>query len=325
MSEPPFLSIVVTGRNDDYGGPFAGRFFRTLTFNLELLAELDVSAEVLLVEWNPVPGRVLLAERLRAALPPRLRDAVTSYVVDRRYHDALTQNPRLAFQEFAAKNVGLRRASGRFLLATNADVIFSRALGQALASGLLHTGCVYRANRIDLKLGIDVSELHHALLDNPDNHVPRPPISPPLYAGATGDFVLLDRETFGRLRGFNEVYRLARLGVDHNFLVKAHSSGVPIADIGVPVYHAAHLASYQVSKHTATSDEAATRWGHAWHNHDVIYDNPDGWGLRDAPISRLTDGIWSVDFDWIAVPPLVDLHRIVLSGMSTVGGGDAPW
>lgn len=320
MSASPFLSLVLTGRNDDYGGNFVSRFFRVLTFNLELLADLKLSAEVILVEWCPTPGRPLLAERLQKSLPPRFRECVTTYVVDGRYQAALSLNPRLEYLEFVAKNIGVRRATGQYVLTTNTDLILSAAMGRALASGTLEPHCVYRANRIDLKLGIDDSTLHHALLDNPDNHMPRSRITPPLYAGATGDFTLLDRDTFHRLRGFNELYRMVRIGIDHNFLVKAQSSGVSIADIGPPIYHVAHLASYQTSKHTASRQEAESRWGRTWHNHEVIYDNREDWGLRDAPARQIEDGIQRLDFDWRAVPPLVDLHRIVLSGMTTPAG-----
>ena len=321
MSDPPFLSIVVTGRNDDYGGQFARRFFRVLTFNLEQLADRDLAVEVRLVEWNPVPGRPLLAERLLTTLPLRLRDSVTSYVVDGRYQDALSLNPRLRYLEYMAKNVGIRRAEARLVLATNTDILLSAALVDILASGALKDGRVYRANRVDLKLGIDESEIHHPLLDNPDNHVPRTPIKPPLYAGATGDFVLLDRETVGRLRGFNEIYRLARAGVDHNFLVKARSCGVPIEDVGAPVYHLSHTTSFQVARHVASENEAESLWGRRhWHQDEVIYDNPDGWGLAEAPMTRVDDRIWRIEFDWTAVAPLVDLRRVVLSGMSTPRG-----
>jgi hypothetical protein len=38
-----------------------------------------------------------------------------------------------------------------------------------------------------------------------------PRLRPPLYNGATGDFVVLDCETFRQLPGFNEIDRLAGL------------------------------------------------------------------------------------------------------------------
>ena len=316
MSDTPSLTIVVTGRNDDYGGQFAIRFFRTLTFNLERFAEQNLTTEVCLVEWNPVPDRPLLSEQVQAFLPKWYQEQVTCYVVDNRYQEVLSLNPNLDFLEYMAKNVGIRRANARLVLATNTDILFSSALIDKISSERLLNGRVYRANRIDLKLGIDESRIHDELLSNPDNHVPRSRIKPPLYAGAAGDFILLDRDTFTRLRGFNEVYRLARFGVDHNFLVKARSCGVPIEDIGPPVYHISHTTSFQIARHVATPDEAAKLWGSKWHNHEVIYDNPDGWGLGHAPVTQRDERLWQIEFAWTAVAPLVDLRRIVLPGIS---------
>ncbi|MBM62146.1 MAG: hypothetical protein CL484_04260 [Acidobacteria bacterium] len=313
MTDTPFLSIVVTGRNDDYGGQFARRFIRALTFNIEQLANQNLSAEILLVEWSPVPGRRLLAEEVLTFLPPWCHKWFTSFIVDSRYQEALSLNPNLGYLEYIAKNVGIRRAKGHLILATNTDILFSSALISKMSAGQLIDGRVYRANRIDLKLGIDESRLHNDLLDNPNNHVPRTPIKPPLYAGAAGDFILLDRETLKRLRGFNEVYRMARFGVDHNFLIKARSSGIPIEDIEAPVYHISHTTSFQVAKHIATPKQAERLWGSKWHNHNVIYDNPEEWGLGNAPVTRIGERIWQIDFDWISVAPLTDLRRIVLA------------
>ena len=103
MAKPAFLSIVVTGRNDAYGRDFKARFFRTLRFNHDRLAEHDVSYEVVFVEWNPVPHRPLLAELLAAELTEPAKTVTASYVVDRRYHDALTLNPRLPFLRVCRK------------------------------------------------------------------------------------------------------------------------------------------------------------------------------------------------------------------------------
>ena len=213
--EAPPLSIVVTRRHDDYGGDRPARVFRALGFNHEKLAARAVPHEIVFVEWNPVPGKRLLAEQIEAALPGVAHDALVAYVADARYQEACTLNPRLGFLEFLAKNVGIRRARGRFVLTTNTDVFFGPELVDRFAAGVLDAGIVYRTNRVDVKFGIDESHITWDLLADPRNHVPRQPIAPPLYAGAAGDFVLIDRETFHRLRGYNEVYRLARLRTDH--------------------------------------------------------------------------------------------------------------
>ena len=52
--------------------------------------------------------------------------------------------------EFFAKNVGIRRARGRFVLTTNTDIWLSRERA-AGAMPRLRAGMLYRAIRVDLR------------------------------------------------------------------------------------------------------------------------------------------------------------------------------
>jgi len=306
------LSIVVTGRHDNYGGDFNERFFTALRFNYERLAERGVACEVILIEWNPVADRPTLSELLAREFHDLAENALRPFVVAPEYHAALTQNPQLGYLEYVAKNVGIRRASSPFVLVTNTDVFLGREAVDAIATGRIVPGTIYRAPRYDLKMGADRSHIAWDALEEPANHVRRPVLQPPLFTGGSGDFVLADRKTFSDLRGFNEVYRVARAGVDVNFLVKAHGAGVPITDIGGPVYHVNHVGSFRISKGLYAEDRSNTTWGHRWHCRDVAYNNHDGWGLVGAPTRPLANGVTYLDFDWRAVPPLVELRRVVL-------------
>jgi hypothetical protein len=308
----PTLSIVVTGRNDGYGGDFNGRFLRTLAFNHDRLTERGVSHEIVLVEWAPFADRPQLGALVRESLP-NLGSALTTYLVDSRYHQACSLNPKLSYLEYLAKNVGIRRARGRSVLVTNTDIYLGRGVIDALATGTIDAHTVYRATRIDVKLGADESHVHWDLLEDTRNHTTFKTIQPPLYAGGSGDFLLVERESLHALRGFNEVYRLARVGIDVNFLVKAYSSGYHIVDIGSPVYHTNHVGSFRTSKNVASAETAEAAWGaRGWPSREVIYDNSDAWGLRDAPERHVDAETTWLDFSWDAVPPLVDLRRLVL-------------
>ncbi len=273
---------------------------------------------MILVEWNPVPGKPYLAELLSREFPALAGRSLKCYVVAPEYHVALTQNPQLPYLEYVAKNVGIRRASAPFVLVTNTDVLLGRRVADALAGGLT-PGTIFRAPRYDIKLGIDPSHLTLSALEDPANHVRQPVLKPPLFNGASGDFVLADRETWHRLRGYNEVYRAARVAIDLNFLVKAHGAGYPIADIGGPVYHINHVGSLRMSKALYRHNPTETPWGNLrWHSRHVVYQNPDGWGLRAAPVASLPDGSVFLDFDWKTLPPLIELRRIVLPARQTV-------
>ncbi len=135
----PSLSIVVTGRNDNYGGRFILNLRQFLLNTSRLLPE----AEIILVEWNPPRERA----GLRAVWPEGVRGKIITVPPEINAID----NPRdLALLEYRAKNVGIRRAQGDFILATNSDTIVSPALAAEI-KGPLDPDTYYRSNRTDIR------------------------------------------------------------------------------------------------------------------------------------------------------------------------------
>ena len=163
----PYVSVVLTGRNDGYGGDFIDRFFRTLRFNLQQFLSRGITHEVVFVEWAPQPGRPLLVQRVFDEVP-ELAPANTSwYAIDPLYQDALSLNPRLEYLEFPAKNVGIRRARGEFILTSNCDVFFGRRVIEVLEQRALAPGVLYRAPRHDIDLPSGESTIDWDLLEDP--------------------------------------------------------------------------------------------------------------------------------------------------------------
>ena len=306
----PYLTIIATGRNDDFGGDFNGRFFRALHFNHQQLVAAGITHEFVFVEWRPIDKRPLLASLLADEFADVSSLSLRSFVVDPAYHEALSLNPRLQFQEFIAKNVGIRRARGSFLLTTNTDIFLSRGVIARLASRSLERGILYRATRYDLKSHSDVSRLDWAMLEDARNYDAVNVIRAPLFTNASGDFLLLDRDSYHRLRGFNEVYRVAKIHIDGNFCLKAFASQVPLLDIGHPVYHVGRGTFHaQAGQYRNRPGEAP--WGDRRWKSDVIYLNGPEWGLAIAPERSISAGVTAIDFDWNAVGPMVDLRRVV--------------
>ena len=96
--------------------------------------------------------------------------------------------------------------------------------------------------------------------------------------------------------------------------------GVSLAEIGGPVYHITHEGSYRTTAKEYIGREHEAHWGdRRWHSAGIIYVNPPTWGLADAPMRQDAERHWCLDFSWGAVPPLVDLKRIVLP-VARVGG-----
>jgi hypothetical protein len=225
MSAKPYVSVVITGRNDDYGQDFLTRintFVRSLDHQVSAHADLW---ELVVVEWNPEPGRPALAE----VIQPTQHLSVRVITVPSDLHDTL--NSTSPVLEFHAKNVGIRRARGDFVLVTNPDILFSTALIDEIAQRKLRVDTVYRTDRYDfVTTGIeavaaeDLTEfaltntfVMHGMVGAASVSMPIEPggrawnglsVSAPepdiWHTNGCGDFMLAAREAFYTVRGLYE-------------------------------------------------------------------------------------------------------------------------
>jgi hypothetical protein len=281
------IEIVVTGRADDHGGPeFYERLVAAAAHNHALLDRAGIPHSFTLVEWNPVAGRRLLAELVLEKLPFWHR----AYVVDRRWHAALSTNPRLQFMEFFAKNVAVRRSQADAVLTTNSDVFLSQDVVARLAAAPLRDEHVYRAIRHDVNRHCDWREGGEAVLAEPRHHLRVNRLTAPEFANASGDFLLLTTATFRRLRGFNETVRYAKIHKDGQFCHRAWIEGLTFDTLG-PIWHLDHDGSYSNVGTLQGSPDAP--YGPEW-TWRQDYRNPASWGLSAAIEDRPDDGaiIW---------------------------------
>jgi len=152
-SQNPKLSIVVAARNDEHAGDFLRRMQIFVTGMLQHAKIHNLNSELVIVEWNPPAER----QRLREALAwPKNTDPCSIRIIEvpNRLHRLYKNADRLLFYQWIAKNVGIRRARGRFVLATNVDLLFSHELVEFLASGKLVPKAMYRIDRYDVRSGI---------------------------------------------------------------------------------------------------------------------------------------------------------------------------
>jgi hypothetical protein len=69
-------------------------------------------------------------------------------------HETFGNASAIPLQQMIAKNVGIRRARGQYIMATNLDIIFSSELMEFLAARTLEPGAMYRMDRHDIASGI---------------------------------------------------------------------------------------------------------------------------------------------------------------------------
>jgi hypothetical protein len=272
----PFLSLVVAGRNDDYGKDFRERLFRTSLHNSALLEAAGIDFEYLLAEWNPLPDRALLSEEFVERVPN-----ARTVVIPPAVHQQYGLNPRMPFHEMAAKNAALRRAHGEFVIVTNADILFSEDLVSRIASWQFASDTLYRAHRIDVNPELTWADMRKPLNQLPSGEGLLPPTP---YLGAGGDFCLASRSLWHSLRGFNETVRFSTRAKDWQFFLSALAQGVHVEFIG-DVYHLDHEGGFRNTNASELNSDVV-HFGKWW---DIEFGlpvfNSPSWGLHD-----LSDG-----------------------------------
>jgi hypothetical protein len=151
----PYLSVVVTSRNDEHGGNPLGR---TQAFINNLIGQCRrhrLQAELIIVEWNPPPDRPRLAEVLDWPDDGGWCE-VRMVEVPLEMHQRWRSWQALSLYQMIGKNAGIRRARGEFVLATNIDILFSDELIGFVAEGRLDPDKMYRVDRWDVMPDVPV-------------------------------------------------------------------------------------------------------------------------------------------------------------------------
>jgi len=147
----PYLSIVVTSRNDNHGENMMHRFehfFQGLLFQAQ---KFGLSCELIVVEWNPPDDKPPLHRIL--SIPSDRRGCDVRFIeVPKKLHRSFSCKSNIPLFQMIAKNVGIRRARGQFVLSTCNDLIFSDELIWFLSRQILKEHQFYRCDRHDLSI-----------------------------------------------------------------------------------------------------------------------------------------------------------------------------
>lgn len=182
------LSIVVASRNDGHGGNIGKRMQLFVRGLLDQTRRHDLRAELIVVDWNPPQDRPPLCDVLPAPSPAD-RLIMRYITVPPWIHARYRRSGDLPLYQMIAKNVGIRRARGRFVLCTNVDLLFSDPLCRFLATTTLDAVTYYRANRCDVPDGLDSSWTIDEQLAWCEGHVIRRLGRDPAYANINLELV----------------------------------------------------------------------------------------------------------------------------------------
>jgi hypothetical protein len=148
------LSVVAASRNDGHGLNLVPRMQVFVDGLADQVQRLGREVELILVDWNPPPDHAPLSEVLNAPDVGGLHTRVIT--VPHELHAHLSGADNLSFFQMIAKNVGIRRATGDAVLATNIDILLSDELFLD-STGPLKERTLYRADRHDIPFDPAVS------------------------------------------------------------------------------------------------------------------------------------------------------------------------
>ncbi|MBV1900915.1 MAG: hypothetical protein KUG56_04505 [Kordiimonadaceae bacterium] len=252
-SEDIPLTIVTVSRNDEHVERMRERSQAFIDGVIFLAEKFQTKTELILVEWNPPVENPLMAEQFSY---PENHPYVSVVIitVPKKLHDQYITGANMPLYQMIGKNVGIRRARGRFVVATNIDVLLSEALFSAIVKPDLAAGNLYRSNRWDIDRKIldeanagdmisaaesmtfqvqyragtqqrDTANPHHepekiiVAGNRTEQH-----LLPQLHTMACGDFQMMARDDWFTMRGYAELDGYS-FHLDSLFALMCHYQG----------------------------------------------------------------------------------------------------
>jgi hypothetical protein len=247
----PYLSVVIASRNDGYASGMLRRIQVCVDSFVEQLERFDFPSELILVDWNPPEGRGLW-NALR--WPKFVRQCTIRLItVPPKLHARLPFADRLPILIHRARNVGIRRARGEFVLPTSPDILLSDELAEWFGTRQMDPARMYRVPRYDVPEKAIEYDSHEQRLIYCRDHVHRIHDRgesfrmqglPELFTNASGDFTLLSRDMYLRLHGIPEEREFHSMHFDSVFCFMANAAGATEVELTAPLrmYHVDHGA-----------------------------------------------------------------------------------
>jgi len=209
------ITIVTSGRDDSHCGDFIHRLNNMISVLAYGVKTYHINLELIIVEWNPLNKSCLLKS---LNIHPELSGRVSIITVPLEIHKDIkpTQFDAIKSHEInffmgIAQNVGIRRAQGKFILTTNADILLNENILSLLGSfHELKTKNFYRIYRYDLNKPlsqITLNNFKEVMIECEQSSILRGETVPSntIHKKAAGDFILAPHEVFHSVRGFAEI------------------------------------------------------------------------------------------------------------------------
>lgn len=257
------ISVVIVGRNDNYGETLNER----ATYCLNTM--LDAFDEVIFVDWNSQNGRPLTDDLQITVHPERLKTIIVSPEDVKRIMGK-TCDAGVEFCQVIPRNIGIRRATGTHIVLAALDIIAPRRAFLEEAIRTIEPGqmLVTKRNHIEIDVvrevfkqsksyeftrdymfehygvqSINVARMFPVLRVNRDvmQRFPKDAhFNAASIIGGCGDFQMAHKTTWEMIKGFEED-QIKKFYMDTEVQYKViMAGGTVIATNFPPVYHIDH-------------------------------------------------------------------------------------
>ena len=262
------LSIITTGRDDNYGENFLDRLYISVNKNIELFHQLNINYEYIIVEWNPINNSLHQNEKFKSIFAnTKHKNIIVT--------QSVSENENLSpttFYEYFAKNVGVRNALYENILLINSDIIISPECAEDIKNlclNGLNKNKFYRA-RYREQLNLDLT---HITIE--DCHKPQYPDH--IICGYySGDFLLIHKDIFPGYDETNLEHRDNRnhSSMDGEILWKLHKENINLEFINSKYSHINHGKNVLVNGHyNQNGYKNKLNWGFTQYKKEYINEN----------------------------------------------------
>lgn len=267
------VSIVVVGRNDNYGGDFTDRLRTTLDWNLSILP----NPELIYIEWNQVENRSSdcdwIAERYKNS---------KCYIVPNSIHKKRAEFPnKMPVMEYFGKNVGIRKASNKWIILINADVLLSEDVAKRIKRGL-SPNYVYGTNYININW--NKQPISQEFLSSKKN-ILYTFLTDKVLGSVVGNFVMTHIKNWEKCTGYDERLTNVRVGVDNNGKNNLIYKGIKPMVLGNH-YHLDHNESVIHGSNATHGNSEFT---------NIPYANNENWGMVNCKEIQINSKIWQLE------------------------------
>jgi hypothetical protein len=217
-------TVVLTSRNDNYGGNLHKRTTMALT---SLIENHD---EIIFVDWKTKNGEGIISN-IKHNLPHtnKLKHVQVSKEFLKEKYPNIADYSMI---ESIGRNVGIRRATNNYIISTNIDIVTT-----PLEDSILKEEVFYTVPRRDVDESFhlsfnDYNSLYKSLWDNRDGYRAKERIDTDKWSliNCCGDYQIGHKNVWNQMKGFEESV-LFGCGIDTNVMKKAsYYSNIQVLD-----------------------------------------------------------------------------------------------